>query len=149
MVTTVKSIGNIDHEVYAHPLTRPHTHSHTHTHTLTHTLTHTHGQCKLGTVYIVCTHYTVPYFLTHTHTHTRSMQIGHSVHCMYIYCTIFPNTHSPTHSHTCDRYRCFSVEHAAASKTKSAEGFIDGDLIEQFLDLPHQKMEDVCNGIKV
>ena len=29
------------------------------------------------------------------------------------------------------------------------EGFIDGDLVERFLDLPQTQMEDVCKGIKV
>lgn len=33
--------------------------------------------------------------------------------------------------------------------TKMPEGFIDGDLIERFLDLPQAQMEDVCRGIKV
>lgn len=47
------------------------------------------------------------------------------------------------------RYRCFSMEHTAATKTKSAEGFIDGDLVEHFLDLPQEKMEQICKGIKV
>ena len=47
------------------------------------------------------------------------------------------------------RYRCFSMEHTAATKTKSAEGFIDGDLVEHFLDLPQEKMEQIIKGIKV
>ena len=29
------------------------------------------------------------------------------------------------------------------------EGFIDGDLVERFLDLPQTQMDDVCKGIKV
>ncbi|CAI8053753.1 DNA damage-binding protein 1 [Geodia barretti] len=45
-------------------------------------------------------------------------------------------------------YRCFSMEHTAATKTKSAEGFIDGDLVEHFLDLPQEKMEQIIKGIK-
>jgi DNA damage-binding protein 1 len=45
-------------------------------------------------------------------------------------------------------YRCFSMEHTAATKTKSAEGFIDGDLVEHFLDLPQKKMEQIIKGIK-
>lgn len=46
-------------------------------------------------------------------------------------------------------YRCFSMEHPTATKTKSSEGFIDGDLVEHFLDLPQDKMEEICKGIKV
>lgn len=45
-------------------------------------------------------------------------------------------------------YRCFSMEHPTATKTKSSEGFIDGDLVEHFLDLPQDKMEEICKGIK-
>ena len=41
------------------------------------------------------------------------------------------------------------MEHAAVSKTKSSEGFIDGDLVEHFLDLPQEKMEQISKGIKV
>ena len=41
------------------------------------------------------------------------------------------------------------MEHTAATKTKSAEGFIDGDLVEHFLDLPQEKMEQIIKGIKV
>ena len=41
------------------------------------------------------------------------------------------------------------MEHTAATKTKSAEGFIDGDLVEHFLDLPQKKMEQIIKGIKV
>ena len=41
------------------------------------------------------------------------------------------------------------MEHPTATKTKSSEGFIDGDLVEQFLDLPQAKMEEICRGIKV
>jgi hypothetical protein len=40
------------------------------------------------------------------------------------------------------------MEHPTATKTKSSEGFIDGDLVEQFLDLPQAKMEEICRGIK-
>ena len=42
-------------------------------------------------------------------------------------------------------YRSFHNEHA----TKIAEGFIDGDLVEQFLDLAPSDMADICKGIKV
>lgn len=42
-------------------------------------------------------------------------------------------------------YRSYATEH----KTKMPEGFIDGDLVERFLDLPQTQMEDVCKGIKV
>lgn len=34
-------------------------------------------------------------------------------------------------------------------KTEAAEGFIDGDLIESFLDLPRKEMMDVINGIQI
>ena len=30
-----------------------------------------------------------------------------------------------------------------------AEGFIDGDLLEQFLDLPELQMTEICKGLKV
>lgn len=42
-------------------------------------------------------------------------------------------------------YRSFYNEHT----TKIAEGFIDGDLVEQFLDLAPSDMADICKGIKV
>ena len=29
------------------------------------------------------------------------------------------------------------------------EGFIDGDLVERFLDLSQGQMEDLCKGLKV
>ena len=29
------------------------------------------------------------------------------------------------------------------------EGFIDGDLVEQFLDLPQPEMAEICKGLKV
>lgn len=45
----------------------------------------------------------------------------------------------------CCSYRSFSTEHM----TKMSEGFIDGDLVERFLDLPQAQMEDICRGIKV
>lgn len=41
------------------------------------------------------------------------------------------------------------MEHPTATKTKSSEGFIDGDLVEHFLDLPEKKMAEICKGIKV
>lgn len=34
-------------------------------------------------------------------------------------------------------------------KTEPSEGFIDGDLIESFLDLSHDKMKEVCTGLQV
>lgn len=34
-------------------------------------------------------------------------------------------------------------------KTEPSEGFIDGDLIESFLDLSHDKMKEVCQGLQV
>ncbi len=30
-----------------------------------------------------------------------------------------------------------------------AEGFIDGDLVEQFLELPESQMAEICQGLKV
>ena len=42
-------------------------------------------------------------------------------------------------------YRSFGNDH----KTKIAEGFIDGDLVEQFLELPQNDMAEICKGIKV
>lgn len=44
-----------------------------------------------------------------------------------------------------DAYRSFENEH----KTKMTEGFIDGDLVERFLDLPPSEIEEICKGIKV
>ena len=41
------------------------------------------------------------------------------------------------------------MEHPTATKTKLSEGFIDGDLVERFLDLPEAKMQEICKGIKV
>ncbi len=43
------------------------------------------------------------------------------------------------------RYRSFANDH----KTKVAEGFIDGDLVERFLDLSQAQMNDIVAGIKV
>lgn len=34
-------------------------------------------------------------------------------------------------------------------KTDNSEGFIDGDLIENFLDLPQDKMREVADGLAV
>lgn len=34
-------------------------------------------------------------------------------------------------------------------KQEPSEGFIDGDLIESFLDLPRDTMRDVVNGLQV
>ncbi len=42
-------------------------------------------------------------------------------------------------------YRTFATEH----KTKMVEGFIDGDLVERFLDLPEAQMAETCKTIKV
>ena len=41
------------------------------------------------------------------------------------------------------------MEHPTATKTKLSEGFIDGDLVERFLDLSEAKMQEICKGIKV
>ena len=47
---------------------------------------------------------------------------------------------------TCvDSWRSFANEH----RSKPAAGFIDGDLLEQFLDLPRDKMETVAAGVEV
>ena len=43
------------------------------------------------------------------------------------------------------RFRSFATEH----KTKAFAGFIDGDLVEKFLDLPRSQMEEITKGIKV
>lgn len=42
-------------------------------------------------------------------------------------------------------YRSFANDHT----TKIAEGIIDGDLIEQFLELSQNDMAEICKGIKV
>lgn len=34
-------------------------------------------------------------------------------------------------------------------KMEQSEGFIDGDLIESFLDLSHDKMKEVAEGLQV
>lgn len=34
-------------------------------------------------------------------------------------------------------------------KTEPCEGFIDGDLIESFLDLSSEKMKEVCDGLQM
>lgn len=34
-------------------------------------------------------------------------------------------------------------------KTEASEGFIDGDLIESFLDLSQEKMKEVAEGLQV
>ena len=46
---------------------------------------------------------------------------------------------------TCCSWRSFANEH----RSKPAAGFIDGDLLEQFLDLPRDKMEAVAAGVEV
>lgn len=42
-------------------------------------------------------------------------------------------------------WRSFNTE----LKIEQCEGFIDGDLIESFLDLSHEKMAEVCTGLTV
>ena len=42
-------------------------------------------------------------------------------------------------------WRSFSNER----KTEPAHGFIDGDLIESFLDLPRERMEEIASGLQV
>ncbi|KAK3726388.1 hypothetical protein QZH41_016253 [Actinostola sp. cb2023] len=46
---------------------------------------------------------------------------------------------------TISTWRSFSNER----KTEAAHGFIDGDLIESFLDLPRAKMKEVASGLQV
>ena len=42
-------------------------------------------------------------------------------------------------------HRSCATEH----KTMMTEGFVDGDLVERFLDLSQTQMEEVCKGLKV
>lgn len=42
-------------------------------------------------------------------------------------------------------WRCFSNER----RVEPATGFVDGDLIESFLDLPRSSMEEVASGLQV
>lgn len=42
-------------------------------------------------------------------------------------------------------WRSFATER----KVEPCEGFIDGDLIESFLDLSGEKMKEVANGLQV
>ena len=42
-------------------------------------------------------------------------------------------------------WRAFATEH----RTRVSVGFIDGDLVERFLDLPRDKMELVVKNMKV
>ena len=42
-------------------------------------------------------------------------------------------------------YRAFYQEH----RTKPMAGFIDGDLVEKFIDLPRTQMNDMIQGMKV
>lgn len=42
-------------------------------------------------------------------------------------------------------WRSFSTD----LKIETCDGFIDGDLIESFLDLSREKMEEVCTGLMV
>ena len=46
---------------------------------------------------------------------------------------------------TLNSWRAFSTEH----RTRVSVGFIDGDLVERFLDLPRDKMELVVKNMKV
>lgn len=43
------------------------------------------------------------------------------------------------------RYRSFGNEH----RTKPLAGFIDGDLVEKYLDLPYPEMEKIAKGVMV
>lgn len=43
------------------------------------------------------------------------------------------------------QWRAFNTD----IKTEASEGFIDGDLIESFLDLNHEKMKEVAEGMQV
>lgn len=42
-------------------------------------------------------------------------------------------------------WRCFSNER----RVEPATGFVDGDLIESFLDLPRSSMEEVASGLQI
>lgn len=42
-------------------------------------------------------------------------------------------------------WRSFHTDH----KTEPVTGFIDGDLIESFLDLSREKMQEVVHGLQV
>jgi DNA damage-binding protein 1 len=44
-----------------------------------------------------------------------------------------------------DSWRSFCT----SRKSDSCKGFIDGDLVETFLDLPRDKMEQVCQGLTI
>ena len=44
-----------------------------------------------------------------------------------------------------DSWRSFCT----SRKSDGAKGFIDGDLVESFLDLPREKMQQVCKGLTV
>ena len=60
--------------------------------------------------------------------------------------TIIRNTAEVNNALTCfSTWRAFSNER----KTEPTIGFVDGDLIESFLDLPRSKMEEVASGLQV
>lgn len=42
-------------------------------------------------------------------------------------------------------WRCFNTD----IKSEPCEGFIDGDLVESFLDLSQDKMKEVVAGVQV
>lgn len=44
---------------------------------------------------------------------------------------------------------CFWRSYCTDMKTETSEGFIDGDLIESFLDLSRSKMIDTVSGLEV
>ncbi len=44
-----------------------------------------------------------------------------------------------------NRYRSFFQEH----RTKPMAGFIDGDLVEKFIDLPRHQMDEIMRNMKV
>ena len=43
------------------------------------------------------------------------------------------------------RYRSFYQDHG----TKPMAGFIDGDLVEKFIDLPRHQMDEIMRDMKV
>jgi DNA damage-binding protein 1 len=55
--------------------------------------------------------------------------------------TVIKSVGKIEHSH----WRAFNTD----IKTEASEGFIDGDLIESFLDLSHDKMKEVSDGLQM
>ena len=60
--------------------------------------------------------------------------------------------HHQPHVSQCMHARIMLVTTCSEINKKCMEivtGFIDGDLMEKFLDLKQSQMEDICKGIKV